>query len=208
MAANKPYKLDAVNNRGVGVRVAFERVSDRFSQTLYGLRKDAVDAVAHSVDDKDFEGWPLSFPVQELREVENAAAQRALLLMGSAAYGHWSATVQVTHFDDANPYIEFDVAVRLHRAPAYLGIAYKTIEGATWTGTPGGLAFAHRPPHSIVIAAPLKWTEGDVYAPTDFVKAFESPHDANAWLFLPASPLPSTYPATYRWKYCVASALA
>lgn len=208
MAAKESYHIDAINSRSIGVRVMFEWVGDRYSQTLYGVRKDAVDAIVRSVDDEDFEGWPLSFPIQELREVENAAVQRALLLMGSAAYGHWSATVQVAHFDDANPYIEFDIAVRLHRLPAYLGIAYRTIEGATWTGTPGGLAFAHRAPHTIAIAAPLECREDDAYAPTDFVKAFESPHDANAWLFLPASPVPTTYPATFRWKYCVASALA
>jgi hypothetical protein len=208
MAAKEPYQLDAVNSRGVGVRLAFERCKDRLSHTLYVIRRGAVDAVARSVDDKDFEGWPLSLPVQELREAECAAGQKTLLLMGSAAFGHWSATVHVAHFDATSPYIEFDVAVRLHRSPAYLGAAYEAIDGATWIGTPGGVAFAQRAPHSLVIAAPLHSSEGDAYAPTDSLKAFQSPHHANTWLFLPADDLPTTYPATFRWKYCVASALA
>jgi hypothetical protein len=140
---SEPICLDAINTRGVGVRVAFGRTGDRFSHALYGIRRSDIVEVARSVDQEDFEGWPLSPPVQELREVPDDSGRPMLLLLGSAAYGHWSATVRTTGLDQGNPYLEFDIAVRLHRSPAYIGVAYESLEGTTWTGMPGGLAFAH-----------------------------------------------------------------
>jgi hypothetical protein len=208
MATNEPYYLDAVNSRGMGVRVTFEWTRDRYSHTIYGIRKGHADAVANSVEDERFDEWPLSPPIQELRESLDSAGQRTLLLMGSAAYGHWSATARVEHFDAENPYVEFDVAVRLHRSPAYLGVAYDTLNEATWTGMPGGLAFIHCEPHALVIAAPLGSIEVDSPAPTDLLKAFPAPDMPNRRWFLPAAPLPAQYPATFRWQYCVASAFA
>jgi hypothetical protein len=206
MATGEPIYLDAVNDRGVGVRVAFTRIGDLFSQTLYGIRGSQVVEVACSVDREDFDGWPLSPPVQELREVPDDSGRPTLVMLGSAAYGHWSATVRTAYFDQANPYLEFDTAVRLHRRPAYIGIAYDAMAGTTWTGTHGGVAFAQRDPHALVISAPLESAES--CAPTDLLKGFEAPGMPTRRLFFPATPLPMRYPATFRWQYCVASALA
>jgi hypothetical protein len=205
---SEPICLDAINTRGVGVRVAFGRTGDRFSHALYGIRRSDIVEVARSVDQEDFEGWPLSPPVQELREVPDDSGRPMLLLLGSAAYGHWSATVRTTGLDQGNPYLEFDIAVRLHRSPAYIGVAYESLEGTTWTGMPGGLAFAHSIPHALVISAPLQSPEAESRAPTDLLKGFEAPGKPNRRLFLPATPLPTRYPVTFRWQYCVASALA
>ena len=107
---------------------------------------------------------------------------------------------------------QFDVAVRLHRAPAYLGVAFETLPEANWIDMqfdqPSGLAFAHQKKHALVISAPLDELEAASRTPSDFLKAFSDQGAPNRRLFLPAAPLPTQYPATYRWRYCISSALA
>jgi hypothetical protein len=210
--AEQPTILDAVNQRGVGVRVSLHRIGDRFAQTIYGIRKNTVDPILKSVEDADYEGWPLCPPLQELRELADVDGNRSLLLLGSAAYGHWSASIRSVQFSQANPCLEFDLAVRLHRAPAYLGVAFEALPDANWIDMQfdqaSGLAFAHREKHALVISAPLEEIETASQAPSDFLKAFSDQGDPNRRLFLPATPLPKQYPATYRWRYCIASALA
>jgi hypothetical protein len=209
---DRPTILDAVNALGVGVRVSLQRVGDRFTQTIYGVRRNQIDPILRSVEDADYEGWPLCPPLQELRELTDGDGSRSILLLGSAAYGHWSASVRSVSFRKGNPNLEFDVAVRLHRAPAYLGFAFETLPEANWIDMqfdqPSGLAFAHREKHALVISAPLEEIETASRAPSDFLKAFSDQGDPNRRLFLPATPLPKQYPATYRWRYCIASALA
>jgi hypothetical protein len=210
--AEQPTILDAVNPRGVGVRVSLQRIGDRFAQTIHGVRKSGIDPILKSVEDADYEGWPLCPPLQELREVTDVDGNRSLLLLGSAAYGHWSASSRSVQFAQSNPYLEFDVAVRLHRAPAYLGVAFETLPEANWIDMqfdqPSGLAFAHQKKHALVISAPLDELEAASRTPSDFLKAFSDQGAPNRRLFLPATPLPKQYPATYRWRYCIASALA
>lgn len=207
MPAESTTQLDAVDHRGDGVRVEFSRIGDRYAHTIYGVRGDSAVPIVSSVEDADYEGWPLSPPLQELRELTDDAGDRTLLLLGSAAYGHWSASIRSATFARANPYLEFDVAVRLHRAPAYLGVAYETVAGANWIDT-GDLAFPQRDPHALCICAPLSKTDADSTARSERLKAFPDPNTPNRRLYLPTTPMPERFPNTYRWRYWIAPALA
>jgi hypothetical protein len=210
--AEQPTILDAVNALGVGVRVSLRRVGDRFTQTIYGVHRNQIDPILKSVEDADYEGWPICPPLQELRELTDVDGSRSILLLGSAAYGHWSASVRSMRFRKGNPNLEFDVAVRLHRAPAFLGFAFETFPEANWIDMqfdhPPGFAFAHREKHALLISALSEDIDEPSQAPSDFLKAFSDQGAPNRRLFLPATPLPTQYPATYRWRYCIASALA
>lgn len=211
MNAGPETQLDAVNSRGVGVRVALRRIGDRFAHTISGIRRDRIDAIVESVEDADYQGWPLSPPLQELRDLTDAAGNHSLLLLGSAAYGHWSATIRSArsaHFAKEDPYLEFDIAVRLHRAPAYLGIAYQAVTDASWLEMPSGLTFAKRGPHAMGISAPLNEAVAFSTPPSDLLKAFVGETSPTRRVFLPATPLPGNYPATYRWRYWIAAALS
>jgi hypothetical protein len=206
MATGEPIYLDAVNERGFGVRISFRQVGDRFGHMIWGVRPDRVDPVAESVDDADYEGWPLSPPVQELREANGPEGSRALLLIGSAAYGHWSASIRPGVIHKINPCIELDVAVRLHRSPAYLGAAYEIVNEGTWKDFPYDycLTAGSWGTQRILITS----FPNDVKDPppsTDSLKSFPGDSKPDRRLFLPAAPLPRSYPATYRWRYVIAA---
>jgi hypothetical protein len=203
--------LDAVNEQGDGVRVGFRRIGDRYAHTLYGVRGGESLAIVESVDDADDQGWPLSLPVQELREATDAASNRTLLLMGAAASGHWSVSVSTTRYGDIAPEfaLVFDVAVRLHWTPSYLGAAYDTVQGAEWIDVSDRLAFPKKGKHALCISA---FDHTEVEATRDDVVGFLSVDrdrlHPDRRLFLPELPLPIEYPATYRWRYSIASALS
>ena len=202
--------LDAVDDHGVGVRVGFRRIGGGFVHTLYGVRMDDALAIVQSVDDADVQGWPLNLPVQEVREATDSAGQRSLLLMGAAANGHWSASVSAARYGAADPYLSFDVAVRLRQAPAYLGAAYETVAGADWINVSDRLAFPTRDDQGLCIFGTLDpaEVEGGSERSLDLLKTERHADHPNWRLFLPMAPLPAQYPATYRWRYSIAAALS
>jgi len=204
---NSTHQLDAINSLGVGVRIAFHRNGDCFAHTIYGVHKDRIDAILNSVDDLDASGWPLSIPVQEIRETPFPSGGTALVLMGAAASGHWSATVRPVHFDDANPCLEFDVAVRLTRSPAYLGACYELQGEAAWAGDYSHMAFASLKPHGLVISRPLG-SRNPSSEQLDLLQTRPDPVAPRLRRITPAASLPQQYPATHRWQYGIASALA
>jgi hypothetical protein len=208
MSSSQPaYHLDAVNSRGVGVRVKFDRVGDCFSHTLYAAGMDDEEPIARSVM-ATWKGVPSSPPVQEIRETQEPTGGRTILLMGAAAAGHWSGTVRVARFDQANPYIEFDFAVRLWRQPILISTAYETLGRATWSSAQAGtLAFAHGDPHVLVISAPFGKPE-DLKTSDGPLECIEHPGKPRVRVFVPTTKLPQQYPATYRWRYCISSGLA
>lgn len=195
--------LDAVNPRGVGVRISLQRMGDRFAHTIYGVRHDTIDPIIASVEDADYEGWPLSPPLQELRESTDAEGNRALLLLGSAAYGHWSVSISSKFVHVRSPCIEIDLAVRLHRAPAYLGTAYELVGNGNWIDHV--FTVAKRDPHRLLITASPEDVTGTV-TPSDLLKAFPGEAPSRR-LFLPARQLPQHYPGSYRWRYIIAAAV-
>jgi hypothetical protein len=206
MATGEPTYLDAVNKRGFGVRVSFRQAGDLFGHTIWGVRPDGVDPVAESVEDGDYEGWPLSFPVQELREASGPEGTRALLLIGSAAYGHWSASVRAGVIHKTNPCIELDVAVRLHRNPAYLGAAYEIVNDGLWKDSPFDQCVAAGSWGTQRILITSSPNDGrDVHPATGGLKSFPGDNRPDRRLFLPTAPLPRSYPATYRWRYVIAA---
>lgn len=199
------YSLDAINAKGVGVRIAFERTGDRYSHTLYCIHKNQIDAILTSVDDADYRGWPRSIPVQEVRPTR-PAGEIALVLMGAAASGHWSVTVR-TVGPDANPYLEFDVAVRLARLPAHLGMCYELLGNAVWIDDHSGLTSARLEPHSIVMSPPPR-ADNSSSNQVEQLKTLADPANPRHRLFVPTAKLAEHYPATYRWQHCIGSAFA
>lgn len=205
MAAHETI-LDAVNEWGDGVRVGFQRIGDRYSHTLYAVSGGKADAIVQSVDDDDVQGWPLSPPVQELREATDPDGNRTLLLMGAAAAGHWSASAAIKRRGDRDPFLALDVAVRLARPPAYLGAAYDADDFTQWDDLPGGLALPHRDGRVLWITAALDQEVRDRAGknPLESLRASRDAERPRRRRFEPTAPLPSTYPATYRWQYEVA----
>jgi hypothetical protein len=207
VSSQSAYSLDAVNARGVGVRIAFERSGDQFSHIVYGVRQNRTDAVLRSVDSAEFDGWPASVAVQEVRLTPDSAGGEALVLMGAAAGGHWSATVRVVKFEKANPRLEFDVAVRLTRSPAFLGATYETTSNASWTREYEHLAFVNLSPHLLTVAAPLGFDDSSPDR-SEELRTWPSSTHPQRQHFAPTAGLSLQYPATYRWQYCIASAPA
>lgn len=207
MSSLAAYSLDAVNAKGVGVRVVFERNGDQFSHAIYGVHPDRADAILNSVDAAEFDGWPASIPVQEVRLAPHPSGGEALMLMGAAAGGHWSATVRAVQFEKANPYLEFDVAVRLTRLPVFLGATYETLPDVIWTRDYQHLAFVNLSPHLLTLAAPLGLDDSSRDRGEELRTWASSTHSRRQH-FAPTAGLPLQYPATYRWRFCIASALA
>jgi hypothetical protein len=202
--------LDAVNERGDGVRVGFRRIGDRFAHTLYGVLGGESLAIVKSVDDADDQGWPLSIPVQELREANDAEGKPTILLMGAAAAGHWSASVAIAQRGDRDPYLAFDVAVRLARPATYLGVAYDVDDQSRWVDLPGALAIAQRDQHALWITAGLDGPTSDATGknPFELLQACGDARRSQCRRFQPTAPLPTTFPATYRWRYEISHAAA
>jgi hypothetical protein len=201
--------LDAVNDDESGVRVLFYREGDRYRHALQSLHAGMVQSVVSSVDDVTHDEWPISPPYQDLRKVADTEGQPSLLLVGSAAHGHWSASVRVVR-RSAGSILDFDIAVRLHRLPEFLGMAYDAVSDACWIDLPGGLAMPMRGKIALWITAPHERSEAEdaqaAFHPLARLKALQDPAYPNRRLYLPTPPLPERFPATYRWRYQVAAA--
>jgi hypothetical protein len=208
MSAADAY-LDAINDDGSGVCVCFHRVGDHYRHVLQSFVEGQAQTIVSSVDDLTYDEWPISPPYQQLREVADGDGHRSLLLVGSAAFGHWSASIRMVR-RNAGALLEFDIAVRLHRLPAFLGMTYEAGAGTCWVDLPGGLAMPMRGNVALWITAPLERIEAEdasaAVHPLAQLKAFYDPTDRNRRLYLPTPPLPKQFPATYRWRYHVAAA--
>jgi hypothetical protein len=203
MPSDQPLQLDAVDQRGLGVRVAFHLVGDRYGHTLSAVRGDQIAPLLSSVEDVDQQGWPLSPPVQEIREVADAEGARTLLLIGAAAHGHWSAGVRSFKHNVAGHFLEFDVAVRLTRLPSHLGAAYELAEGARWINLPAGQVYAAQGDAELAVMASLDDAVAASKRPSELLKSSLNAGHPQRRTFCPDFSQLADFPATFRWKYWV-----
>jgi hypothetical protein len=101
--------LDAVDERGLGVRVAFFRVAHRFAHRIALVVDTGVQWVLASVEGDNRQAFPPSPPLQQLATEVGIAGCPATLLLGMAGRNHWSVSVE-SHPADRR--IRFDVACR------------------------------------------------------------------------------------------------
>lgn len=202
------YHLDAVNDRGIGVRVAFRLTGDRYGHTFFVVRRERVTPIVSSVEDADEKGWPFSPPVQEIREVAAADGSRTLLLIGAAAHGHWSAGVRSFKHHVAGHFLEFDVAVRLSQAPSHLGAAYELADDARWVNAPAGQVYAAHDDVEVAIMASLDDTVATSTRPSSLLQSSPVPGEPKRRTFSPDYSQLSEFPTTFRWRYWVGLARA
>jgi hypothetical protein len=105
---------------GVGVRVDFYWVGDRYSHIISSVKDGVATAEWQSVDDD-----PLGPVYQELHEQENADGGKIVFLSGAGGGAHWSASVFVVEATKFN--LMFDVAARVGREPLDRVIAYRGV---------------------------------------------------------------------------------
>jgi hypothetical protein len=223
--SGESYQLDAVDEAGQGVRVLFEREGDHYRHTIYGLNGREKGALAVSIHELSDEGWPVSPPVQEIRELPDSNGKQ-LTLTGAASQAHWSATVRVVRpavFNadrriDAKDSqavvscIEFDFAARVRTAPLPLGFTYHTLGEASWVDMPfssipemsSGAAMLSREPYMAFISPKIGPSQG--LPPKSHRFQISAAHERSpARLFKPLTELPRHLPATMRWQYWIAA---
>ena len=71
--------------------------------------------------------WPPSPPLQNLHREELAGGRSALLLVGAAGRGHWSASVEAAPREAR---LLFDLACRVETVDGWIGNRYRLHRGA------------------------------------------------------------------------------
>jgi hypothetical protein len=223
--SGESYQLDAVDEAGQGVRVFFEREGDHFRHMIFGLNGRGAVALTVSIHELSDEGWPVSPPVQEIRELPDSVGKQ-LTLTGAASHAHWSATVRVVRpavfnasrrADAMNPQlevscIEFDFAARVRAAPHPLGFTYHTLAEASWVDLPfssipetsSGAAMLSREPYMAFISPTIG--PGHGLPPKSRRLQISAAHErSRARLFEPITEVLRELPATMRWQYWIAA---
>ncbi len=223
--SRESYQLDAVDEAGQGVRVLFEWEGEHYRHTIYVINGSQAIAIAVSIHELSDEGWPVSPPVQEIRELPDSNGKQ-LTLTGAASQAHWSATVRVirppvfnadrgTDATDSQAVvscIEFDFAARVRTAPLPLGFTYHTLGEASWVDMPfrsipevsSGAAMLSREPYIAFISPTIG--PGHGLPPKSHRFQISAAHErSRARLFEPLTELPRHLPATLRWQYWIAA---
>ncbi|RIK76440.1 MAG: hypothetical protein DCC67_13910 [Planctomycetota bacterium] len=195
MNCNSPITLDALDELGRGIRLSFEWRGDRYGHTICGVNGDEAVPIAVSVDERGSGDGPLSPPVQEIREIADATGGRQLMLIGAAAGAHWSMTVRAAA-EENQRYLEFDVAVRVQKPPAPLGIALDAVAPAEWIDLPSGEVACRRDRRLLFVA--LTPTAAAQRPPAAAQRAAGA---AQRRILPPPLGLPRTFPSTIRWRY-------
>ena len=110
------FILNSIGQRGVGIRVEFHRVGDRFSHTISIVNGDEQWRLATSIEGNDNAPWPASPPVQEVHQQGDL-----LFLTGMAGDSYWSTSVSPVEQGG----LLFDVACRAKSSPQHLSIGYE-----------------------------------------------------------------------------------
>lgn len=113
--------LGAIDAQGVGVRVEFERLADRFGHVISLLQGASATPLLRSREGTGAEAWPASPPLQQLSIERREPARSVALLVGMAGASHWSASVESF---PAERTLVFDVACRFGGAIQQLGSQY------------------------------------------------------------------------------------
>ncbi len=113
---------DATTLEGLGVRVVFRRLADRFLHSVEATRETEKISLLESVEGTPEDDWPASPPLQELHFENRPDGSRLALLVGRAGRSHWSLSIEAAA--DASRLV-FDAACRVREAPQQLGSEYR-----------------------------------------------------------------------------------
>jgi len=128
--------LDALDARGVGLRVAFCRRGQRVAHRIALVAGAAVQWLLASVEGDSHEAFPPSPPLQQLAVEPLGNGRTAALLIGMAGRSHWSVSAESAR---SEPVVRFDVACRARVVdPACLHSTYQVL--CPWQLAPGGKA--------------------------------------------------------------------
>ena len=180
---------------GGGLRIAFERVGDRYEHAICWLAQASPTAetppaipllasLAGSADDN----WPASPPFTGVH-LERRPTGQVAFLVGLAGDSHWSASVEL---DVAGRLLRFDVACRAGSRPRWLGSTYRlsqTIDGKTAIALPTG---AFRPSATLPATLEVDPTAG----PARLLQT-----DAATIVIEPVISPDMVFPGTVRWRY-------
>ena len=119
---------DATTLEGLGVRVVFHRLADRFSHVVEATRETDAVLLLESLEGTSEDDWPASPPLQELHFEDRPDGSRLALLVGRAGRSHWSLSIEAAA--DSSRLV-FDAACRVREAPQQLGSQYRLPQAIT-----------------------------------------------------------------------------
>lgn len=125
---HSPLTVEAIDSDGIGIRVVFVRVADRYAHRIELVGSDRASVALESIEGDNQDDWPPSPPLQQLTIESRQGNRTVALLVGAAGRTHWSASVQS---DPERRQITFDVACRLGETPRRLSSSYRTSSDAT-----------------------------------------------------------------------------
>jgi hypothetical protein len=124
---------DELAIEGGGLRVVFQRLSDRFAHRVEWMDRGGVISLIESIEGDPEDAWPPSPPLQELHFERREGGKQLALLVGRAGASHWSTSIEL---DPAAAQISFDVACRLRSESVRLGSSYRVRSAALDTLDP------------------------------------------------------------------------
>jgi hypothetical protein len=121
--------LDAVGQNGESLRVEFVWRGDRYGHVIYVAdAAGQLQLLLESVEGTPEDAWPPSPPLQSLHRETLPDGRQALLLVGAAGRGHWSASVEASAGSAA---LTFDFACRHGGDRGWLGCRYRALPGSS-----------------------------------------------------------------------------
>ena len=183
---------------GGGLRIAFDRVGDRYEHAIGLLSQAPQTAVAVpsatpllvSLAGPTDDSWPLSPPFTGMH-LERRPQGNVAFLVGLAGDSHWSASVEL---DVSSGTLRFDVACRAGSRPRWLGSTYRLLQ------TFNGEAAPEAPESSLRLAAcfPIILEIDSSAGPARLLRP-----DAVSVAIEPVISPAMVFPATVRWRYLV-----
>lgn len=137
MQERRPVALEA--GRDPVLRLCCVWRHDRYAHAITRIDRQSAAPLLASIEGDPTQPWPSSPPLQSLTCGGRAGSERRLLLVGMAAAGHWSVTIEV---DARQALFVFDVACRLKDRPAWLGSRYRRERQPAPAAAPGGVLAA------------------------------------------------------------------
>lgn len=182
---------DATTLEGLGVRVTFHRLADRFSHVVEATREAETIVLLESLEGTAEDDWPSSPPLQELHFENRPDGSRLALLVGRAGRSHWSLSIEAAA--DSRRLV-FDAACRVREAPLRLGSEYRF--PPTAAASPIGLKSGKR----MTIKLPGGWRLSSESVDGDEARLEAS----QAGIAIrPSLAFSGAWPQTARWRYSV-----
>lgn len=117
--------LEAKGPKGVGIRVEFLKLGDRFTHRFVAFNEAGEERLLAEAIEDDLEAdWPYSPVLQELNlEKIGENTERVAMLVGKAGDAHWSVVIRPDVVDTACGFI-VESACRVKSMPDRLGSSY------------------------------------------------------------------------------------